>query len=593
MRLRRHLRATLFVGLAIAFAAPGALAEDGGGKDSELDGLLDKKNETGGDLGGWSDKNTERPRSYPFFEHHGYFRFRTDLFFNGHLGTVVPGVRGSGSSSMLAPLSENFINNDGSNTWFPNGASDDADIIGSANIRFRYKPTIHIDSTLRIHATFDFLDNVVMGSTPDFAGNLRRSDVPLVAFTGSQASPSAGINGFKDAVHVKEAYADWQPAFLLRVGRQASNWGLGILANNGGDRDDDYGDYTDRAFLLFKLFGVYVGAAWDYVYSGATTEDPGDFFGQPKDLGEDDDVQQWVLTFFQRPLSKEEKDTRLKSLREDFKPAFDWGVYTVLRVQDRDLDFGDYDAYRKTGGAANYDDLSLLTREAWAVIPDIWLRFEKRFNYTSGIRVELEAVGLVGEIGNVSDDSATPSERKIQQFGAALELEVQWEELWGFGLDAGFATGDDVRSSRPGEIVLTDANSQPNREITTFRFDRDYHVDLLLFREVMGTISNAVYIKPWASYDFFEGPESALGFRVDLMYAQAMNPVATPGGESFLGFEADLRFFYEELDKFNLDLEAGFLFPGGAFKHVDANNSANNRDPSFAFTLQARFSFQF
>ena len=438
------------------------------------------------------------------------------------------------------------------------------------------------------------MDNLVLGSTPDFAGNLRRPDVPLVAFSGAQAPPSAGVNGFSDSVRVKEAYAEWQPAFLLRVGRQASHWGLGLLANGGQERDDDFGDYTDRALLLFKVFGVYVAGAWDYVYSGAVTDDPGDFFGQPQDLGSADDVNQFVVALFQKPMSAAEKAKRRVSLREPpFKPAFDWGLYGVVRMQDLDLSGASYEAYRRDGGQLSSDVLQLVPRKAFAVVPDLWFRFEKRFDFVSGIRVELEALGLFGEIENVSDDSATATKaRTIQQFGAALEVEIEYEQ-WGFGLDAGLASGDSATTNYASNApVIADLDGNPNEEITAFRFDRNYKVDLLLFREMIGTVTNAFYIKPWASYDFFEGPESALGFRLDLLYAQAMEAEGTPGREAFLGAEADLRLFYEELDRFNLDLEAGFLIPGDAFKYIAAD-PANNRDPEFAFTLQARMSFLF
>src|SRR5690606_21351572 len=120
---------------------------------------------------------------------------------------------------------------------------------------------IHVARSMRIHATVDFLDNVVLGSTPDYAGYLLRPDVPLVAFSDAAVPPASGVNGFQDGVRVKEAYAEWQPAFLLRVGRQASHWGLGILANAGNEIDDDFGDYTDRALVLLKLYGVYVSGA--------------------------------------------------------------------------------------------------------------------------------------------------------------------------------------------------------------------------------------------------------------------------------------------------------------------------------------------
>ena len=564
-----------------------------GNGDDALDKLLDKEAE-GHMLGGWGDRLAERPKSYPYIESHGYFRFRADFFHNGHLGTVIPGDAKSGTSGIPAPLTENAYNNSDPDVSALVG-TEKAKVIASANIRFRYQPTFHVSSALRIHATFDVLDNLVLGSTPDFAGNLARPDAPLVAFATSAAPPSSGLNGFSDSIRVKEAYGEWQPAFLLRVGRMASQWGLGILANGGSDVDSDFGDYTDRALLLFKLWDVYVTAAWDYVYSGAITDDPTQNFGQPKDLGSADDVNQYVLAFFQRPLSEKEQAERKAAVYERFEPAFDWGLYGVLRSQSFDLDNTSYAAWRAQGGVASYDNLGLVPRKALAVIPDLWLRYEQRFDFASGIKVELELAGILGSVDNVNSElSGAQSSRDIQQFGGALEFQFNYDKL-DIGLNAGFATGDSAKGfGILDRNTLANPDGSPNTKLTAFKFDRDYHVDLLLFREVIGGVTNAVYIKPWVAYDLFEGPEDTLGFRLDLEYAQALEPLATPGNASFLGFEADARaYYYDNAAGFKLDLEMGFLFPGAAFNYRPPKVPANNRDASFAFTLQTRLTMQF
>lgn len=566
------------------------------GEPDELDKLLDEEGKAGS-LGGWADKLAERPQTFPYFEHHGYFRFRADFFHNGHLGTVIPGDAKSGTSGIPAPLTENAINNEDPDVSAQVG-TDGAKVISSANIRLRYSPTLHISESLRVKTTLDIFDNLVLGSTPDFAGNLGRPDVPLVAFAQSAATPSDGSNGFRDSIRVKEAYGEFQPAFLVRVGRQSSNWGLGILANGGTrqgevDYDADYGDYTDRALLLFKVYGIYIAGAWDYMYSGATTDDPNQPFGQAKDLGSADDVNQYVLSIFQRPLADKEKAQRRVDTYERFKPSFDWGVYTVFRQQDFDLDSVAYKTWREQGGAKNYTDLGLVTRGAWALIPDLWLRYEQRFDFFSGLRVELEVASIFGGIDNVNNElGGAESARDIQQIGAALEIQYDLNQL-STGLDAGFATGDSAEGfGILDRNTLSEQDGAPNKKVTAFKFDRDYRLDLLLFREVIGTVTNAVYIKPWVSYDFFDSPEDVLGVRLDLLYAQALVPAATPGNEAFLGFETDLRLYFHNKAGFMLDVEAGLLIPGGALNYRPVDNT-NNRDASLAFTLQGRLTAKF
>ncbi len=186
------------------------------------------------------------------------------------------------------------------------------------------------------------------------------------------------------------------------------------------------------------------------------------------------------------------------------------------------------------------------------------------------------------------------------QWGAALELEYQYHQLK-TGLHAGIASGDSARGFGVEDQPTLSVDGVPNTEVTNFKFDRNYHVDLILFREVIGTVTNAIYIKPFLEYDLFSSVEDALGARIEFMYAQALEPEATPGCDlsdaancsSFLGFETDLRIFYEEKGRFNFDLEAGLLVPGEALRYLSPNDSANNRDPSLAFTVQSRLTLQF
>lgn len=584
-----HKRFVVQVGLlgAMALSTTPVFAAE----PDELDKLLDEVGKDG-DLGGWADRMAERRPSFPYFEHHGYFRFRADFFHNGHLGTVVPGVAKSGTSGIPAPISENAINNEDPDVSAEVG-TEDAKVIGSANIRLRYSPTLHVSESLRVKATFDILDNLVLGSTPDFNGNLSRPDVPLVAFAQTQAPPSDGNNGFRDSIRVKEAYGEFQPAFLVRVGRMASNWGLGILANAGQDVDDDFGDYSDRALVLFKVFDLYVAAAWDYLYSGAISDDPSAAYGQPKDLGSADDANQYVLSLFQRPLSDADKAKRRVDTYERFKPAFDWGLYGVYRSQDFDLDTVAYQSWQNNGGAGSYDQLGLVTRDAWAVIPDLWLRFEQRFDFFSGLRIELEIASIFGAIDNVNNEiGGVASARDISQLGAALEIQYDSNQL-SLGLDSGFATGDTAEGFGVlDRNTLSEQDGSPNEKVSAFKFDRDYQIDLILFREVIGTVTNAVYIKPWVSYDLFDSPEDTLGIRLDLLYAQALEPQATPGNEAFLGFESDLRLFFHNKAGFMLDVEAGLLIPGGALNYRPVDN-ANDRDATLAFTLQSRLTVKY
>ncbi len=169
-------------------------------------------------------------KSFPNVELHGYFRFRPDLIGNGHLGQAVASEKEQypvlTTSSILPPLSQWPQNQPGANPFGNKvGSSRDETSAVGANMRLRLASIIHASDDIRVRLTVDALDNYVMGSQPDYAGPIKRPDVPLAAFA---------MTSKPGALRVTEAYGEWKTLFgVLRVGRQSSHWGLGILANGG------------------------------------------------------------------------------------------------------------------------------------------------------------------------------------------------------------------------------------------------------------------------------------------------------------------------------------------------------------------------
>jgi uncharacterized protein (TIGR04551 family) len=608
-------------------AAPAAADDDEAGDDewddsddADLDHLLDVPLDA---TGGWDEE--KKPVTYPWFEHHGYFRFRADLFWRAHLGTDTFVAQGTvGSSLFSPPLSQNWTNNQGT------GGLSDPDTIGSGrdeetiaggNLRFRYSPTLHLTSDLRIRATFDVLDNLVLGSTPDFSPRIAslRPDAPLVVLSNGQAPPESGRLTFRDSIRVKEAYGEWRSLFgLLRFGRTAEHWGMGVFRNGGMAPDADYGDYVDRVSWQARFWGIDVMAAWDFAAEGPTSEGPGQFYGQPYDLDQADDVIQAVLAIGQRPITEEDLALRKRDLDERRVPVIDWGFYNLFRRQDLDLSYESYRAILGGPGTAgdlgyaspyggSWDAVQFVQRDAWVWSPDIWARFEWRPKYGQKIHVELEAVLVYGRFNAAWRVPVTgetdPIETDILQYGGVLQADYTTGGL-SFGLELGLASGDDEAEGFGGlglfnPVYTLDGTGLPqprgNRKLTAYAFDPDYHVDLLLFREVLGTVTNAFYFKPWIQYDLFEGEEAALGARFDIEYARALQQGATPGNAADLGVEMDLRLFYEEKGRFLAVLEWGILFPLDGLDIADgyAGYSGSRRSAKWATTLQARIHWMF
>ncbi|MBT9555824.1 MAG: hypothetical protein IV100_07335, partial [Myxococcales bacterium] len=143
---------------------------------------------------------------------------------------------------------------------------------------------------------------------------------------------------------------------------------------------------------------------------------------------------------------------------------------------------------------------------------------------------------------------------------------------------------------------FADQNGNFNKEITNFKFDRNYRIDMIMFREVMGTITNAWYARPFVSYDLFaDSPDEALGGELAVILGGPMEGGAYPSNGSFLGTEFDLRLFYEQTGKFLADLAFGLYIPGDTFDLEPGflKYSGSKVEAGIAWTLQTHLVLQF
>lgn len=537
-------------------------------------------------------------RSYPYVELHGYFRFRPDLISNGHLGQAVssslPQYPVLTASSIKPPLSRWPQNNDASNGFSSKvGDAREEDSVSGATMRLRLQPTIHVADTVRLRMTVDVFDNYTFGANPDYAGALARPDVPLAAFAMS-TTPGA--------LRVVEAYGEWKtPVGLLRVGRQASNWGLGVLANGGmgstwdGGRplanyyggnlgpaagmgyDADFGNYADRAAFVTRIKGVYIAGFWDFISQGSLAYDPTRIDGVAYDMENGDDVNQWGMAIFHKPLSEEEVAARRHDLNDLRKSALDWGFYGIYRTQD--LDTNATKAPPSQHDATDAAKLTLMPREAYAFAGDIWARYERRPSASTRIVAEAEAVYLRGHIVDASPvgDASSQKTKDIEMWGGALKSAWQSDNIT-VSFDAGVASGDDTRCFGvygSGNCGLDTASGDPNKQITGFKFHRNYRVDSLLFRDVIGAVTNTWYIKPsfgLTRKPWFEADE-VLGFDLGVLHAGAMSAEGTPGNGSTLGTEMEVRAFLGSRNLYLAQLTFSYLLPGDALDVVGANDA--------------------
>lgn len=537
-----------------------------------------------------------------FFELHGYFRFRGDLFVNGNLGQPdSANLR----APFYTPLSESSNLSCANRVGKPMPSGDERSLtaddcptstLSSANIRLRIEPTIRPlgSEWVTIKAQFDIFDNLVMGSTPNgFLGEANRAPhVPLTAFSDTQVAPIAGRNTRTPAIVVKRAWAEIRTPFgELKVGRMPSQWGMGLIANDGSCWDCNYGDNADRIMFATKVFKHTFAFGYDWASTGPTSLSVNGglpyYDGQAIDLENLDDVDQlvWVAGRIDKPEVNQERV-------ENGELVLNYGLYMVWRRQAFDYSMNYMGI--SSGDLAN----NFLERRGWALIPDLWFKLMWKDFY-----LEFEGAIIAGHIDNAGNDDGTDP-LEILQFGWVLRSHYKFlNKQLKIGLEVGMASGDQAEPgnsdyNRRRILTLQDPNTKDGA-LNEFRFDYDYHVDLILFRELLGTVSNAIYFKPTVAYDII--PQT-FGAQLDLIYSAAHRPVAFPGNSPHLGVELDFSLYYKNpQDGFFAGLQYGVLFPlGGLDRPAEIygaeDGCTNGEGPGcagIAHTLQAHIVVQF
>jgi len=561
-----------------------------------------------------------RPR-WPWVEWHGYFRLRSEMLSRADLGTYSP-VVDAGTSRIKPPLSRNLTNSAGGAIFDGKMGKAGEKVIGTTDMRFRLQPTVHVWDRIRIRTTVDLLDNVVLGSTPDAGGADLRPVLPLDMMTRTQVPPTSGVNSYRDSVTVKEVYAEWLLVFddkvrpesfnlgLIQVGRFAFPWGLGIVSSRGDyDRSDptldirdrrraldmDGGSYVDRFMWTWRFAGVNVSAGYGWLDSGPTSQARPEWDEQPYDLEQSDDIHQVELAIHKRPMSTLELEERYRRLHTG-RPTLDWGLYTTARWQ-RNATFG---AVCCAGGAAAgdscidcYGDMGLMDRSAWVVTPDAWLRFDWKPTAVTRLRAQLEFALNYGRVEHAGDGVVPDFDIDVLSWGGAFES-VFWWKMVGFGLDLGLASGDSAVLSDPS-LTGSDLFGGDGKA-SLFSFHRDYVVDMILYREALGSIYNSAYFRPHFIFDLLNAsPTSSFGGTIAALYGMAVDPEGTPGDSTGLGLELEAGMFYEERNAFFGSVDFGILFPFDGLDRPDGfgDPTVGPKAALWSWTLQARLGFVF
>jgi uncharacterized protein (TIGR04551 family) len=455
----------------------------------------------------------------------GYLRARAEDLYNLDLDR---GLTPSGQPLFPVPLGN------------PNGQS-----LTYADMRLRTDLSVYAPGgMIAVKTRIDVLDNVAMGS--DAQGN--------PASSTSQLSPPG-------AFRVKRAYGEaLTPIGLVDVGRIGATWGLGMFTNGGDCADCNYGDAFDGIALITPLADHIFAVAYGIDQIGPFVEQqPGETF---LNLSPSADVNTVTAAFlhYKDDLTRERR--RLAG-----KTTVEYGAYFSERWQTSDVPA----EYLPVAQPIAVSGSQLMERGYQATAIDGWARITHPF-----FRIEAEYAAVLASIQQASVIPGVLYHEPItaRQMGAALESEFGApESRFGAGIDGGYASGDQGSNgfgvfptvgsavAQPGDVNGLKANPPLHTTENNFVFSPDYFIDRILFREIIGSVSGAVYARPHARVDIMRIAPGVLQASVAGIASWAVYPENAPGGKSPLGVEIDPTLAYGSRDGFGIALEYAVLFP--------------------------------
>lgn len=516
--------------------------------------------------------------------HHGTLRLRYNVFHRMDLGA-------GGASGFQVPLDSTARNAIG---------GESSSVIQSGNLRFRYEPALRVGELLSIHARVDFFDNLEFGGTPGF-GDV---SAPFPFLARTEVPPSDGTTGFRDSVRVKAAWGDLRLFHRIHFygGRMPERFGLGVVRSDGAALDSDHGDHVDALFFRVRLPAAAFRIGMEFPGEGAVAESPFRVALDPHDPEQFDDVNRWVFVFESSPREPDEVEARRKALHEERRPVVDWGMYHSITRQGLSSDRNDPALANKfpeqcAGVGSGVPDVdqdpacyALTPRSAFFWTPSLWGRLLYRPRSDLALRVEAELAMVYGRIHDTQSflkASEFDTKKKFFSVGAAFEFELD-AGPHNVRLFSGVASGDG--SSRRFGILDGHTVAQPddaawpdqarrdaavaaNTFVRAFAFNPDYRVDSILFREVIGSVTNAFYFKPAYHRVLVRSGSHVLGGGLSLLAAFAVEPAGTPGGKRPLGIEVGADVFYRLGSALLLRADGAMLFPLSGLRLPEASQS--------------------
>jgi uncharacterized protein (TIGR04551 family) len=526
---------------------------------------------------GFEDANITSRTKLQLFVAHGYFRVRPEFF--NYLDLGQPAFNGY----YLFPVPDG-----GEANTNPGGHS-----ITGVNMRFRLEPTINVSEELRIKSQIDMLNNVVWGSTPAYAYTGYQGASVAFLNTG-QVPPQSALNAAVNSIQVNQAYGEVStPVGLLKFGRMSSNFGLGINYNDGNCLDCDFQTDIDAfQFIAEPLPGFFVIPMIEVDVAGLLNAP---LYTNAEQLPA---TNSQGSTSYRIVIARLDTEQQAKSKLAAGGTVFNYGLDFSFRTNKYE-----YQQVASGTPGSNLGNVynpqpnpyqpgatlgNRVARFGNLSIPDLWLKLQTRT-----LRIELEAVSYLGEFSAPILPGGVPTNVNVVEFGVAGEADFKLlNGALVLGFKGGFASGDSApgfgvrvtrpslapgattKSAQPGDIdgqqfgrqypcPGNPARTCTDTDIRNYDFNADYHIDQILWRYIIGTITDGWYLRPSVQWNITD----SLQLDGNVVYSQAIYASSTPSasqvglGSYALGLEVDLGLRYQTEDGLFAWLYYGILFP--------------------------------
>ena len=440
-----------------------------------------------------------------------------------------------------------------------------------AFMRLRLNPSISFGRDknkpiAKLNFQLDGFDNVVLGDNDLLA------DTPVF---GDQPSNTDILGVDIDSINLRRAWVEFMiPVGQLRVGRMGTQWGLGLLANDGNGLEGDFGDARFGTTNDRILFATRPLTIFNAIVNNDRSETPLIFVAAYDKIVEDPFLDRSDFRF------DDSMDARNELPFRRFVRHFDdvQQVVFALIWNDKDLSFGEAGDQLTVGiqGTERWQESS----ESSVLIYDMYWRFKYSAFGKSGPRLisEAEILTIQGQSRAISVGTLT--EPNVYNGVVRVGAEAT---AWDAVLELGSASGD---------AVIADG------DFTSRAFNPDYRLGLIMFPIVMqartahqfqdnpalwskGGVYNANYLFPLARFR----PTKNVEFVGALLLAWADQLTPVIGGsqrddgsvecglfesDCALGWELDtaMKVKWGENDLMRWSTEFGLMSPGKALETV-------------------------